>query len=397
MYVSESALKIISVLNNRGFKAYIVGGCVRDSLLGLTPSDWDICTSALPSEVIDAFLEYKVIPTGIEHGTVTVIIDKLPIEITTFRGDGSYSDNRHPNSVEFFSHVKYDLARRDFTINAMAYSQQEGLIDLYDGRKDLNNKIIRCVGEPKTRFNEDSLRILRALRFAAIYNLKIEEKTACAIHLCRENLSRISGERVQSELFKFISSSYCDKFIQEYYDVFSSALGVYCKGVNNCSLNELPDNIYIRLFGFIYILFEGSNEDLHSFCSKVLSRLKVSRQINKKILTLAKLFISSVPSTLAETRRKVGDVGLSLYKDFLILYEHFIKADCSPVRKYIREIEDNNLCCTVSQLDLNGNDIIALNIVQNKDIGFLLKKALDMVIDQNLTNDKNIILENLFV
>lgn len=397
MYVAGNAEKVISVLNSRGFKAYVVGGCVRDSLLGLIPSDWDICTSATPDETIDAFNDYKVVTTGIKHGTVTVIVDKLPIEITTFRGDGNYSDSRHPDSVEFFSDVKHDLARRDFTINAMAYSHQDGLIDLYGGKNDLNDKIIRCVGDPKTRFDEDALRILRALRFAAVYNLKIEEKTAEAIHLCKDNLLYISGERIQNELFKFVSSAYCDEFIQEYQDVFSAVLGVPCSVITNIALSQLPNNIYTRLFGFIYILFGGSNDNLSSFCSEILKRLKISKQISRTVLILAELFASSIPETLAKTRRAVGKTGLSLYKDFLILQEHFAKTDCSLVRKYIKEIEENNLCCSVSQLDLNGHDIIAQNLVQNKDIGILLKKALDMVIDQNLPNEKKVILENLFV
>ncbi len=397
MYVADNASKVISVLRNRGFKAYVVGGCVRDSLLGLTPSDWDICTSALPDEIIESFPDYKVITTGIKHGTVTVIIDKSPIEITTFRGDGSYSDSRHPDSVEFYPKVERDLARRDFTINAMAYSHEDGLIDLYNGENDLNDKIIRCVGEPKRRFDEDALRILRALRFAAVYNLKIEEKTAEAIHLSKDNLAHISGERIQNELFKFVSSPYCHQLIMEYRDVFSSALGVSCYGRSNASLSQLPHNIYIRLFGFIYILFNGSNQDLCSFCSEILKRLKVSRQISKNVLTFATLFNTPVPETLAETRRIAGETGLALYKDFLMLYEHFTKEDCSLSGRYIREIEENNLCCSLSQLDLKGRDILELNMAQDKDIGILLKKALDMVIDQNLPNEKNVILENLFV
>ena len=375
MYVANNALKVISVLTSKGYKAYVVGGCVRDLLLDLTPSDWDICTSALPDEIIEAFSDYNVITTGIKHGTVTVIIDKTPIEITTFRSDGNYSDNRHPDSVSFFSDVKYDLARRDFTINAMAYSPEDGLIDLYDGKKDLYNRIIRCVGEPKTRFDEDALRILRALRFAAVYNLKIDEKTAQAIHLCRENLSNISGERVQNEIYKFISSSYCDEFIQEYFDVFSSALDVSCYGAYNDTLSQLPNNIYIRLFGFIYILSLNKDNDLHTHCTEILKRLKVSKHISKNVLMIATLFTSSIPATLAQARRAVGETGLILYKDFLDTYEHFKKFDCSIIRNYINEIENNNLCCSVSELNIDGNDIIKMNITQSKDIGLLLRKA----------------------
>ena len=169
--VPDYASLAIRLLENAGYEAYAVGGCVRDSILGIEPNDWDICTSALPSEIADVFSSYKTIGTGIKHGTVTVIVEAMPIEITTFRRDGNYTDNRHPDKVEFVRTLTDDLARRDFTVNAMAYSEKHGLIDPYGGIRDLKNGIIRSVGDPKKRFEEDALRILRAIRFASRYGL----------------------------------------------------------------------------------------------------------------------------------------------------------------------------------------------------------------------------------
>ena len=195
---------ILDKLQSNGYEAYIVGGCVRDSLIGFAPHDWDICTSALPEQICDVFSDYKIIPTGIQHGTVTVLIEDSGIshfyEITTYRVDGEYKDNRHPESVEFVSSLEQDLSRRDFTINAMAYNPKTGLIDLFDGAKDIENRIIRCVGNPKERFSEDALRILRALRFALRFNYKIDNDTLSAMDQCSELLKNISIERVNSEL-----------------------------------------------------------------------------------------------------------------------------------------------------------------------------------------------------
>lgn len=178
----ENVELILSKLNNNGYEAYIVGGCVRDSLLGLVPHDWDICTSALPEQILEAFNDYKIIPTGLKHGTVTIVIDASQYEITTYRIDGEYEDNRHHKEVSFTSNLKDDLSRRDFTINAMAYSPLIGLIDYFNGQDDLNKKIIKCVGDPNKRFNEDALRILRCLRFSSTYNFSIETKTSKSIH-----------------------------------------------------------------------------------------------------------------------------------------------------------------------------------------------------------------------
>ena len=208
------AAKVIKTLEEHGFEAYIVGGCVRDSILGRTPGDWDITTSASPQEVKEIF-EHTV-DTGIEHGTVTVLMNHEPYEVTTYRVDGKYEDHRRPNEVHFTKSLKEDLLRRDFTINAMAYNDSEGIIDMYDGMTDLKNKMIRCVGEATKRFDEDALRILRALRFQAQLGFEIEEKTEEAIRNQARFLKDISAERIQVELEKLITSAHPEVLVNAY-------------------------------------------------------------------------------------------------------------------------------------------------------------------------------------
>ena len=195
---------IINRLDEYGYVAYAVGGCIRDAIIGRTPNDWDICTSATPDKVIEIFSDTEVIPTGLQHGTVTIILDHTPYEVTTFRIDGNYSDNRRPDDVKFTTNIIDDLSRRDFTINAMAYNPKTGLIDPFGGRKDIQDGIVRCVGDAKERFGEDALRMLRAIRFAVQLNFNIDYKTKSAIQMLRKNILNISQERITSELNKMV-------------------------------------------------------------------------------------------------------------------------------------------------------------------------------------------------
>ena len=196
---------ILNRLNDNGYEGYIVGGCVRDSLIGIEPHDWDICTSALPEQVIELFSGFKVIPTGIKHGTVSIVLDDKVYEITTYRIDGEYKDNRHPETVKFVTDLELDLARRDFTINAIAYNEVKGLIDPFGGYDDIIEKRIKCVGNPNDRINEDALRIMRAIRFALRFNCDIDSETLSAIHKNKDLLKKVSAERINSELTKILS------------------------------------------------------------------------------------------------------------------------------------------------------------------------------------------------
>lgn len=201
----KAVKQILDMLDKCGYEAYIVGGCVRDSIMGIVPHDWDICTSALPEQIIEVFKDYRTIPTGIKHGTVTVIVDDEQYEITTYRIDGEYKDNRHPDEVEFTSDLLADLARRDFTINAMAYNPKTRLVDEYGGMLDIQRNIIRCVGDAEQRFTEDALRIMRAMRFAIRFGFLIEMKTIVAMMKCKSLLHNISAERINSELVNMLS------------------------------------------------------------------------------------------------------------------------------------------------------------------------------------------------
>lgn len=220
MKLPEYVDVVLEKLNIDGFEAFAVGGCVRDSILGIAPKDYDVTTNATPEQIKRCFSGFRTIDTGIEFGTVTVISDGFPIEVTTYRIDGEYNDNRRPDSVEFTSDLSEDLRRRDFTINAMAFNKKTGIIDLYGGKADLSERVIRAIGEPVERFNEDGLRIMRALRFASCYNFSIESGTAEAIHSKARLLENIAKERIAIEFNKFICCN-CESLLREYNDVFS--------------------------------------------------------------------------------------------------------------------------------------------------------------------------------
>ena len=215
---------LLNRLKEAGFSAYAVGGCVRDSLLGLKPHDWDICTSALPEQMQQVFQDFRTVETGLKHGTLTVIVNHEPYEVTTFRVDGDYTDHRHPDSVRFVGDLTQDLARRDFTVNAMAWSPDTGLADPFGGQQDLSAGLIRAVGIPEQRFDEDALRILRALRFAAVFGFEIESATSAALRKMAPDLSRVAGERIRVELLKLLCGKAAGKILREYPDVLSEII-----------------------------------------------------------------------------------------------------------------------------------------------------------------------------
>jgi len=215
---------LINRLKESGYPAYVVGGCVRDSMLGLEPHDWDICTAALPEQMRDVFRGFRTVETGLKHGTLTVVVDHLPYEVTTFRTDGSYTDHRHPDSVSFVDDLSEDLARRDFTVNAMAWSPDTGLVDSFGGQDDLSAGIIRCVGNPIRRFDEDALRVLRALRFAAVYDFSIDPATSDALRKKAPDLKHIAGERIREELLKLLCGKAAGRVLREYPEVLAEII-----------------------------------------------------------------------------------------------------------------------------------------------------------------------------
>ena len=219
--IPSKAKTIITLLENAGFEAFCVGGAVRDSIMGLNPTDWDITTSASPEDTVMVFKDYKTVDTGLKHGTLTVVIDKTPFEVTTYRVDGDYNDNRHPENVHFTKNLSDDLSRRDFTVNALAYNDKTGLVDLYGGQEDIYNSIVKTVGNPSARFQEDGLRIMRALRFASVLGFTIESETAKAIHDNKDLLKNISAERLAVELTKLVCGKNAFNILMEYWDVLS--------------------------------------------------------------------------------------------------------------------------------------------------------------------------------
>lgn len=416
-----------------GHSAYCVGGAVRDLILGKTPYDFDVTTSATPDEVKSIFS--KTIDTGIKHGTVTVLVDNEPIEVTTFRSDGEYKDFRKPESVTLVKDVEKDLSRRDFTINALCYNHEEGLVDLFCGISDLKNKVIRAIGDPEKRFNEDALRILRAVRFSAQLGFEIEEETKNAIKKCASLVKKLSVERIISEIDKIIMSD-SPKHLKMLYDlgVLEHVMPEMCKcfkqeqnikwhiyDVGTHSVNVIkncPKKLYLRYcalmhdWGKPYCL--GKNDEGEDtfrnhanvsvdLAEKFLADYKFSNDAKDKIIRLIKFHDLEIVPEKKYVKRAINKVGDDLFLDLCALK----RADClsqnlkltSPRLDYIKELErlyaeikENNEGLSLKDLKVNGNDLKALGFC-GKEIGEILSALLEHIIEKPEDNEREALIE----
>ena len=403
MNLPESVKLVLEALYHNGFSAYVVGGCVRDAILGKEPKDYDVTTSALPEQVMEVFRGYEVIPTGLQHGTVTIMVHNQPIEVTTYRIDGEYSDGRRPDSVTFALSVEDDLMRRDFTMNAIAYNPWQGIVDPYNGIEDINNNMIRCMGKPQNRFNEDGLRILRAIRFSAQLGFDIEEDTSNAIHEMKNLLNNISKERIQSELVKILMSDRCGYLMFAlYHDVFEMFLSdvrinfskrLTMSNIN--SSNEDGNDIISRLA----LLFDGDDVNI---AYKNLRELKFSNEITAYSTQLVGYCNEQLPFDKRDMKLLMGKLNIQQIKRLLFIFKHkalrmgidsneFVKV--INAQNILNEIIENNECYCLKQIAINGDDLIAIGFEQGREIGNVLNMILEMVVSEQIENDRQILID----
>lgn len=393
---------IIGKLYENGYEAFAVGGCVRDAIMGRTPHDWDITTSARPEEVKAIF--NKTIDTGIKHGTVTVMLKGVGYEVTTYRIDGEYEDGRHPSEVLFTKNLSEDLKRRDFTINAMAYNDKAGVIDLFGGVDDLEKKTIRCVGNATERFTEDALRILRAVRFSAQLDFSIDESTYNAIYELSDMLAFISRERIQEEMTKLITSSKPDKII----DIYKLSLGKYVfadtmladakedtlyRKVSDIML-DLPALHYLRYAGLL--TFENNAD-------KVLRALKFD---NKTIKNVAKLVNNKdypLITNAAAIRKAIVAIGENIFKDYYLEYvksliNNQVRVDITleqvdEISEIYDEIISSNQCISMADMAIHGKELKALGLPDGKLIGDILSTLFERVLEMPDINTTETLVE----
>lgn len=384
---------IIERLKEHGFEGFAVGGCVRDSLLKKTPTDWDITTDALPEDMKKIFK--KTFDTGIAHGTVTVLMDGVGYELTTYRIDGNYSDGRHPDSVSFSKNLSEDLCRRDFTVNAMAYSHNKGIVDLFGGRKDLQNGIIRAVGDAKKRFDEDALRMLRAVRFAAQLGFKIDDDTFEAIRERAKLLSKVSKERIFVELNK----SLCGDFAQNIKMVYTSGLYRYI-GKEFAKLDESIYDFYPRKFPnkkhMYWAVFLENIENVEAV-KKILFELKSDNATKNNTYLLVKELKNPLPSSDEDIRWSLHRIGADLFCDYIEILRSDKKN--KDILDKIDTIEDRyslimkeNHAYEISMLDITGKDLMDIGISKGPKIGEVLEFLLKKVIENPLNNEKSSLL-----
>ncbi len=429
----KSVNDIIDQLIEHGFEAYAVGGCIRDSIIGAKPEDWDITTSAKPIEVKQIFK--RTVDTGIKHGTVTILHEGVSYEVTTYRIDGEYEDGRHPSSVEFTSDLAKDLMRRDFTINAMAYNNQDGLVDLYNGIEDLRNRVIRCVGSPINRFEEDALRILRAFRFAAQLNFSIEARTYAAACEKKENLRNISAERIRTELNKLLISHHPEKLIDIYnagitaiilaefdsmiesphMNIEKESKGTYAVktlGVLDDILKTEKDfasneklNLSLRWTLLLHEV-DGKNDSIESSkqARKILRRLKFDNETIDNTARLIKWI--NVPFILTDygVRKAINKIGEDLMVPLFIVKaakirafpNYRLKETLNHLSKawdiYIKILERGQ-CTNLKQLEVDGKDLISIGYKPGKELGKTLNKLLALVLKSPELNRKDILIE----
>ena len=391
--MDKGAAELLDTLHRAGYAAYVVGGCVRDSLLGLTPHDWDLCTSALPQQGMELFGEEKCIPTGLQHGTVTVKQGGGLYEITTFRTEGAYTDGRHPDEVHFVPDVREDLARRDFTINAMAYNAKEGLIDPFGGQADLQSGILRAVGVPHQRFTEDALRILRLYRFAARFGFAIDPPTAQAAQELCAHLDCVSVERIEEELAKLLSApapaAYLDEKILGVVlpELSPEALAAAKPVVDACPAGEqaLP----VRLAALLLSLGEDGTR-------RTLRRLRCSNACIEETAVLVREVVPGVPVSLnIYTRKLLGKYNLCTVQRLAALgtaLQPERSADFAALSELAERLDADGVCCRVSQLAVNGRDLMAAGVPAGPGIRKVLEALLDGVIREEYPNERKALL-----
>lgn len=396
----EDVKKIINTLEENGENAYAVGGCVRDTILGKEPDDWDITTSAVPNKVKSCF--NKTIDTGIKHGTVTVMMNRVGYEVTTYRVDGEYKDGRHPESVEFSVVLTDDLKRRDFTINAMAYNEKEGLVDVFNGVKDLHDKNIRCVGNPYERFNEDALRMMRAIRFSAQLGFGIDTRTYNAIIDLAPNIKKISMERIQMELLKTIMSDNPDyvKYFHEtkiFKEVFPKLDALLSGKYARNSYGMLKNSPKTQVMRYAALLNMMDYED-------AFETLKALKLDNYTVDTVTKI-VKYQKDTIDETEPAVREAVFKYGKELMpLLIEHsrtavetaeqFTGIKMASKRKHIDTIENmykdiisRGDCISIKDLDITGNDLMEYGL-KGPEIGKVLNQLVHVVIENPKLNDK---------
>lgn len=386
MHLPSYVKNVMDALECAGHECYCVGGCVRNLLLSIPISDYDVTTSALPEETISALHDFKTIETGIKHGTVTALSDSHPIEITTYRSENTYSDHRHPDSVSFSKTLGDDLSRRDFTINALAFSEKSGIIDLFGGIDDLKKRLIKTVGNPDERFNEDALRILRALRFASVLGFDIEEKTSESIRKNFGLLSFISKERIYSELTQLICGNSAEKIIKDYAEIFSFVLGNELISANAleiaaASLSALPKEPHIRFAALFKSIGAASAQS-------ILLSLKSDKSTLQSVITLVSASEIALPKSRIEIKKLLRNYGAKNLKDILILNEIYSE----EIQKEISDILENGECFKLCDLEISGADLLSLGF-KGKQIGAALEEILNLVIEEKLTNNKEKLIE----
>ena len=431
MYLPKNILNCINLLENAGFAAYAVGGCVRDACLGLSPHDYDLCTSALPQETEAVFRAYRLVLAGEKHGTVTVITEDGPVEITTFRTEGGYRDNRHPDWVKFLPAIEGDLARRDFTVNAMAYSPKRGFADPFGGRADLENHILRAVGDPVTRFREDSLRILRGVRFAARYGLKPETQTMEAMLSQRHLMEHLARERVFDELCKLLLAAKAED-ITRFAPILAAVIPELAPmiGFDQHSphhaydlithtahvVEGVPPTLPLRWAALLHDTgkvttftrdatgrghFYGHARDSAAMADDILRRLKAPTALREDVVALIGRHMTRLQPERKWLRRQVSKFGFPMLEAMLSLQEADMgskgtgeddgSAVFSEVRGLLAELKAEDACLGLKDLAVNGNDLMALGY-RGKAIGTCLNALLEQVVDERLPNEKEALL-----
>lgn len=438
MVIPIGAYKILRVLNDNGYEAYVVGGCVRDMLLGKEPNDWDICTNAKPAQVAQCFLSYgyRIIETGLKHGTITVIANNIPYEITTYRVDGPYSDGRRPDSVEYVDSLYEDLSRRDFTINAMAYHPIKGLIDYFNGQQDLKNGIISCVGDSDERFKEDALRILRALRFASTLGFRLDSKTAESVHRLRSLLlSSVAYERINKELCKLLMGDAVKDVLLEYSDVIATFIPeiIPCIGFKQNNPYHIYDvwehtansvsnavcNLNVRLALLFHDIskpqcyipskdgigqYPKHPEISKEIANAVMKRLRFDKETISTVSVLIAYHDVDIKAREKNARRWLNKIGYSAFQMLIFVKVADIKAqnrqfaserlkELNKVCTCIEKVVQQQQCFQLKDLAINGNDLIKMGMKEGKEIGKTLRYLLDLVIDGIVENDKERLLE----